>query len=182
MAAGNFNACLDFTLRPDLGGQGPHCTPGDSGGWTAYDVIFPTWLAWCQAHNMPRPTIASFQRIKRTDVVPVYHSWWWNAQVCDDWPLGVDLCVFDFGVGAGPGTSVKVLQSAVGVTPDGVIGPVTHKAVTAFDSDTLIARLTHQDADFYAHCSGANLFLRGWDRRDQARCVAASVMAKEMRA
>jgi len=181
MAAANFNACLEFTLRPDLDGQGPHLSPGDSGGWTAWGVTFATWLGWCQAHNMNRPTIASFQRMKQSDVVPLYRTWFWNAQLCDDWHPGIDLCVFDFGVGAGPGTSIKVLQAAVGVTADGVIGRDTHRAVATFDADTLIARLTHQDADFYAQCSGAKLFLRGWDRRNQERCVAASVMAKGMK-
>jgi lysozyme family protein len=181
MASGNFLPCLNnFTLRPDFDGQGPHKTPGDSGGWTAFGVIFQTWAAWQASHGRGHQTIAEFQLLTQADVAPIYRAWFWDAQHCDDWPLGVDLCVFDFGVGSGPGTSIKVLQSAVGVEADGVVGAVTRAAVAAVDPAMLIARLTHQDAEFYAHCAGAGLFLRGWDRRNDARCAEAAKMAHEM--
>lgn len=174
---GAFDACLDFTLRPDFDGQPAHLTPGDDGGWTAWGVTFATWLAWNQAHGWPRPTIASFQRLGSAAVVPLYRAWFWDATRSDLWAPGVDLCVFDFGVGSGPVTSLRVLQAAVGVAPDGIVGPITRAAVAEADPSVLIDRLTHRDADFYAACSGAGLFLRGWDRRNDARCAAAHAEA-----
>ena len=43
----------------------------------------------------------------------------------DDLPNGLDLCVFDFGVNAGPGRAAKYLQTMIGTVADGGIGPNT---------------------------------------------------------
>ena len=58
----------------------------------------------------------------------IYQSLYWHAMRCDLLPISIALMVFDFGVNAGPGTSVRQLQAAIGVTVDGIVGPVTARA------------------------------------------------------
>ena len=48
---------------------------------------------------------------------------------CDEIPNGLDLCLFDFGVNAGPGRAAKFLQKIIGTTVDGGIGPQTLNAL-----------------------------------------------------
>ena len=55
-------------------------------------------------------------------------------------PSGIDYLVFDFAVNAGCGGSAKVLQRAVGVVPDGGIGPITLAAVNKHDAAELIEK------------------------------------------
>jgi lysozyme family protein len=84
--------------------------------------------------------------------------------------------VFDFGVNAGPRTSVKVLQRAVGVVDDGAIGPKTLaavKAATGLNDALVSARLAH-----YRSLGNFAAFGNGWTNR--TRQVAD--LARGMRA
>jgi lysozyme family protein len=84
--------------------------------------------------------------------------------------------VFDFGVNAGPRTSVKLLQRAAGVVDDGSVGPRTLAAVKAASGliDALVeARLAH-----YRSLANFAAFGNGWTSRtrqvaDLARAMAA---------
>ena len=52
-------------------------------------------------------------------------DYWWKAG-CDLVPDAVKFDLFDTAVNAGPGAAIRMLQRAVGVEPDGVIGPQDH--------------------------------------------------------
>jgi lysozyme family protein len=177
----NFGAALSFGQRPDFDGQGLHNTAGDSGGWTAYGVTLSTFAEFCRRQGRPTPTPHDLGAITHADVAAIYLQFW-DAVRGDQLPCGVDLVAFDFANGSGPHNSIVLLQLAAGVPGDGVFGPATLAAVLRADPDVLIDRLTHRDEDFYAHCASAGLFLRGWDRRAEARCVAAHAEAAAWRA
>ena len=87
----------------------------------------------------------------------------------DDLPSGLDLCVFDFGVNAGPGRAAKYLQTMIGTTPDGGIGPMTLKAVDEYVNQHGLATAieNYQDArqGYYEKLSTFDTFGRGWTRR-----------------
>jgi len=53
----------------------------------------------------------------------------------------VQYYLLDTGVNAGQGTAVKLLQSAVHLTQDGVLGPATAQEVNTCDEHGLIDRL-----------------------------------------
>jgi lysozyme family protein len=73
--------------------------------------------------------------------------------------------VFDFAVNAGVGRSIKTLQSAVGVTPDGGFGPLTMAAVQAIEPQELIERFSQAKEDFYRSLNTFNVFGKGWLHR-----------------
>jgi lysozyme family protein len=87
----------------------------------------------------------------------------------DDLPGGLDLCVFDFGVNAGPGRSAKYLQTMIGTVADGGIGPNTLKAVEAYVSEHGINKSIEnfQEArqGYYEKLNTFDTFGRGWTRR-----------------
>jgi lysozyme family protein len=68
---------------------------------------------------------------------------------CSDLPNGIDLEVFDFGVNAGIRTSIKALQTIVGVTADGSVGPITLAATKAADPHVFIQNFSARRMDYY---------------------------------
>ena len=86
--------------------------------------------------------------------------------------------VFDFAVNAGCGRSAKVLQTAVGVTPDGGIGPLTLTAVKAIPESELIEKFSQAKENFYRSLNTFETFGKGWLNRVAAvKGKATSMLA-----
>ena len=81
----------------------------------------------------------------------------------------MDLCVFDFGVNAGPGRAAKYLQQLIGVTADGGIGPNTLAALKGYLEDHGLQDTieSYQSArqKYYESLSTFATFGKGWTRR-----------------
>jgi type VI secretion system secreted protein VgrG len=117
------------------------------------------------------------QGTRSSAVESFYQAEFWNnwfAQMVSD---DVAKRVFDFGVNAGSGTSVKTLQQAVNalgakVTVDGGWGPLTLAAANAASSAALVhafiaARVAHYQAIAAANPADA-VYLKGWLKRAQS--------------
>ena len=65
----------------------------------------------------------------------MYKKEYWDRVKGDELPSGLEWGVFDFGVKAGTGRAAKNLQSKIGSTPDGGIGPNTLKALGLYIED-----------------------------------------------
>lgn len=105
------------------------------------------------------------------EAMAIYHGDYWKP-VQGDLIVGNELAiqVFDMAVNAGIGAAAKILQTIVGVTADGVIGPVTLRAVDAYPSiDGLLWRYKFERARYYARIVSRNqsqaAFLMGWINR-----------------
>jgi lysozyme family protein len=106
------------------------------------------------------------------DVEPIYKKNYWDKIKGDDLPDGLDLCVFDFGVNAGPGRAAKFLQKLLGVTQDGGIGPQTLGALqSAIGEDVvtqtreMIEKYQSMRQEYYEGLSTFDTFGKGWTRR-----------------
>lgn len=91
-------------------------------------------------------------------------------------PRPLDAAVFDFGVNAGTGTSVKMLQRAINdltsppLKVDGGLGPNTRRGVVqALKSGPLLTKFREQVTAHYrylvAHNGELQQFLNGWLNR-----------------
>lgn len=166
-----FTRALAFTWRPENDGQPLHTTPGDAGGATAWGVTQRTWAAWGRLHPTLPFSVGDATQAQLADLI---HAWFWLPAGAG-LPPGVDLMVFDFGFGSGPGTAARQLQACVGAVPDGRIGPYTLAAVTALDPAALCERLHATQVGFYQGCAGFAEFGRGWIRRADDRLAATVV-------
>ena len=103
------------------------------------------------------------------DVAPIYKKNYWDRMKCDDLPSGLDLCVFDFGVNAGPGRAAKYLQTLVLTKADGGIGPNTlakvQEYVDKFNVKHAIDHYQNNRQKYYEELSTFKTFGRGWTRR-----------------
>ena len=121
MTAVNWQSSLEKILHHE-GGYVNH--PKDPGGETNLGVTKRVYLEHGGTKDMKDLLVE--------DVNPIYKKGYWDKVKGDDLPNGLDLCVFDFGVNAGPGRAAKYLQTMIGTVADGGIGPNTLKAVNTY--------------------------------------------------
>ena len=152
-----FELCLDEVLLKEGGFVND---PRDPGGATNMGITLRTLAAWRHADV----TAEEVEKLGHDEACDIYRANYWNVMRCDDLPRGVDLFVFDFGVNAGPATSVKLLQKVAGAESDGSIGPLTLRAVASSDSRTLIEALTTARLDHYRNLAGYPTFGKGWEK------------------
>ena len=162
----NYDHCLEMILHHE-GGYVNH--PKDPGGETNLGVTKRVWEEHGGTKDMKDLTVE--------DVAPIYKKSYWDRVKGDDLPSGLDLCVFDFGVNAGTGRAAKYLQSMIGTTVDGGIGPNTLKAREAYvQVEGLAATIdTYQSnrQEYYEKLSTFETFGRGWTRRVKETTEAA---------
>ena len=154
----NYDLCLETILHHE-GGYVDH--PDDPGGETNLGVTKKVYEEWGGTKNMKDLTVE--------DVAPIYKKNYWDRVKGDELPSGLDLCVFDFGVNAGTGRAAKYLQSMVGATADGAIGPATLRAVHAYVQieglEHAIGEYQHKRQGYYEGLKHFATFGRGWTRR-----------------
>jgi lysozyme family protein len=102
----------------------------------------------------------------------IYLRDFWAVAKCDALPEGIRFDVFDMAVNSGVTVSIRVVQRAVGATPDGVIGPATLQALAAAEPARLVAKFNGARLAFMAELPTWPSFGRGWCRR-----IASNLMA-----
>ncbi|MFZ9959251.1 MAG: glycoside hydrolase family 108 protein [Candidatus Limnocylindrus sp.] len=148
--------------------------PNDPGGATNLGVTKETWERWV-GHGV---SVDAIRALTVADVTPVYREKYWDRAKCGALPVGIDYCVFDTAVNSGPGRAVKFLQEVVGSTPDGVIGPLTLRAVHVMNPRDVIDRYCGLRLEFLAELPTWPTFGRGWRRRvDEVRRTAQEMLA-----
>ena len=177
-AADRFTTCLAFTWQTDNDGQSYHVTPGDHGGPTAWGVTLAAFQAWRVGQHKPAPTAADLRTTSKSELSTLIRANYWNSVQADHLPLGVDLLVYDFGFGSGPGTSVTQLQRVLvgmgcSLVLDGQLGPMTLAAAAKVNRHDLAGHLGERHAAFYQSLQQFNLFGRGWLRRNTERVKLA---------
>lgn len=164
-----FNAAVDFTLRSEgvLSNN-----PNDSGGLTKFGVTQATWTAYLShvagGVSLPR----SVAQITVDQAIDCYHIVFWNETGIVTLPRELQGPAFDCAVNSGPALAIKAIQSAVGVTADGQLGPATLAKVTTLQpsalrkvrNDAVTYRLIF-DADLVQHNAKDVTFIEGWVRR-----------------
>lgn len=167
----NYEHCLELILHHE-GGYVNH--PKDPGGETNLGVTKRVYEEWGGTKDMKDLTVE--------DVAPIYEKNYWGRVKGDDLPAGLDLCVFDFAVNAGPGRAAKYLQRMIGTTVDGGIGPNTLRAVHNYiEEEGLEAAInTYQKnrQSYYEKLSTFETFGRGWTRRVVETTSSAQKLAK----
>ena len=154
----NWDDALKHILRYE-GGYVNH--PADPGGMTNLGVTKRVWEEWT---GKPA-TEADMRGLTPAMVAPLYTRRYWDLIRGDDLPSGVDLCVVDCAVNAGVGRAAKLLQFAVGATPDGQIGPATLAAVAKMDAKKLIEHYCDLREEFYKGLDTFPTFGKGWMAR-----------------
>src|SRR5690625_2563288 len=95
----------------------------------------------------------------------IYRKDYWKASGADKLPPSVGFQLLDGAVNSGIRRATQWLQRAAGVADDGIIGPITRRAIVAADPADLVMRFLAERLDFMTGLSTWPKFGRGWARR-----------------
>ena len=131
--------------------------PDDKGGLTRFGIA--------QNYN-PDVDVA---RLTRDQAELRYLTNYFYPASCEDLPRPIAIAVFDASVNHGSITAVKLLQSALRVKADGLIGPITIAAIESRNQQQLLIDfLSHRALRYHeiaAETPSQTKFIRGWMRR-----------------
>lgn len=120
--------------------------PVDSGGPTMVGVTIATYTAYRRRKKRPVPSVKDLKAISYDEWIDILKTMFWDKMRADEISNQsiANLCVNTIW-GSGPGY-IKIIQGVVGVDCDGIVGPITIKAIN---------ENPHPE----------DLFQRLWDRR-----------------
>lgn len=104
------------------------------------------------------------KNLTREQAIQIYFKDYWKPIKADFMDRGIALQLFDMAVNAGVSQASKLIQRIVGVKDDGVIGPITLRAINNYNGDInmeyLIARV-----NYYSSLDNVKIFGAGWVNR-----------------
>ena len=157
MTASNFSASLKLVLQSEGGNDDD---PADHGGRTSRGITQREYDAW--RHEKGAAPLDVWQA-PQEDVDLIYHDEYWMPN-CDLLPIGTDYMFFDMAVNAGPHEAAILLQRALGVNPDGRIGPITRQTIAKASAPILIINYSAVKSAFYRSLHQPK-YLKGWLNR-----------------
>lgn len=146
---GDFQRCMDLIL-PEEGGTAHH--PQDPGGLTKYGI---------SQRAYPHLDIAT---LTLEDAKALYRRDYWGKIRGDQLPVGLDLLVLDAAINQGASTAIKLLQEAMGLSRDGIPGPLTLSRASDALPDILLEFCALR-AWRYEINPHEDVFGKGWFRR-----------------
>lgn len=131
--------------------------PQDPGGETNWGITKRTAMANGYTGNMKTMT--------RQQAYEIYRRAFWLRYNCEQMPDAVAYQFFDAAVNHGFGNASRMLQRAVGVLDDGIIGKYSLEAINRNPiSDTLMV-LNGERLNFYTRLKNFDRFGKGWVNR-----------------
>jgi lysozyme family protein len=149
----NFDEAFDRLLGHE---GGYSFNPSDPGGETMFGVTARVARANGYTGDM--------RALPRDKAKEIYRTKYWAPVRADDLPSALRFDVFDSAVNSGPAQAIEWLQEAVGVEPDGKIGPMT-LAAAAGAGPSAVARFNGARLQFMTNLPTWGAFGRGWARR-----------------
>lgn len=132
------------------GGDKVHSLPNDPGGLTKYGISQKAY---------PDLDIKSITYDQASEIY--FKDYWEKYRIYElSYPLA--LCVFDSAVNQGPGTAIRLLQRALGVKEDGILGPKTVQSANEKDQAELVINYLSHRAMHYSRLGTFSSFGRGW--------------------
>lgn len=130
----DFAPAFEKTLLAE-GGYKLTTVADDKGGQTYAGITRrsnPLWKGWAWIDAGKTPESQAVREL--------YRAQYWDRVRGDELPQKIAESLFDSAVNMGVTTAVKLAQLVAGTTPDGVIGEVTIKALSATAPEVFVAQ------------------------------------------
>ncbi len=116
-----------------------------------------------------QPTIDEVKRLTLVTASMIYRRFYWDELGLDQFPPKLAIAIFDQAVNRSPYNAALTLQTVLGVTQDGRIGPRTLAAVKARDERMLVWKYCRESLGSYVrivqYAPAKSVFLAGWINR-----------------
>lgn len=166
----NFDACLAVVLRNEGGWSDD---PQDPGGATESGITLETYSEW-----LGRPATDAELENLSSAVEAIYHDLYWQKVCGDLLPKGIDLMTFDIAVNSGPRRATEIMQEALGVTADGIIGARTRAVLAEAQALAVVASMRTLREKFYRSLAGFGHDGNGWlARNNRTSAIAVGMVA-----
>lgn len=145
---------FDSAFHLVIGHEGGYVNnPRDPGGETKYGIS-----------KREYPNL-SIKNLTLGDAKQIYRNDYWDRLQLDQLPDAIRFDLFDAAVNSGLTTAAKLLQRAVKVADDGVIGSITISAANAMNPETLDKRLSGYRLLYLTEIKAWPVFGKGWVKR-----------------
>ncbi|WP_230369134.1 glycoside hydrolase family 108 protein [Paludibacterium denitrificans] len=140
---------FDEAFESLIGHEGGYVNnPADPGGETKFGI---------SKRSYPGVDIKS---LTLDQAKAIYLRDFWKSVGCDAVPLTAAFDLFDMAVNSGVKRAITTLQTAAAVTADGILGPVTLRAVAAMPGATLVARFNGARLNFMTNLATGQPLVR----------------------
>ena len=129
----------------------------DPGGETNWGVTKRTAQANGYTGDMKTMT--------RQQAYEIYHRAFWVRYQCDQMPPAIAYQFFDAAVNHGFGNASRMLQRAVGVLDDGIIGKYSLEAINRNPIYDTLMVLNGERLNFYTRLEKFDRYGKGWVNR-----------------
>lgn len=149
----DWEQAIAFVLKAE---GGYTVDPNDHGGETNFGI---------SKRSYPSEDIKNMTEGRAREI---YERDFWQTCSCDDLPSPLSIAVFDAAVNQGVGSAKRMLQIALGVTVDGIIGEKTISAAYKSGEDGVrrfLAQRMAQYARIVLRDSTQEVFLDNWSNR-----------------
>jgi lysozyme family protein len=160
-----FDRAFEFTLGHE-GGFSDH--PADNGGATKYGVT----IATLAKHRRRAVSIDDVKALTLAEAKTIYKKHYWDALNLDAFADSLEILsiiLFDQAVNRGVVTVARQLQTTVGTSVDGHIGPKTISAIKMMTQKRVAYNFVKASQISYATIVKDNaaqrVFIVGWLRR-----------------
>lgn len=153
-----------IVMNPEIEGGAKYTNdPRDPGGPTKYGI---TLRFLKLIHHRPLLLNEEYVRnLSEAEAMEVYYKHFWLEFKCDQLPPSIGLAMFDGCINQNAQDLEKYLQRALGVEPDGVIGPKTLAKAKTCDQKRVLKEFMALRALRYALSPNDKVFGHGWFRR-----------------
>ncbi|AUT33925.1 glycoside hydrolase family 108 protein [Acinetobacter baumannii] len=149
---------FDEVFERTIGHEGGYVNnPKDPGGETNWGITIKT--------ARENGYIGSMRYMKRDQAKEIYRKAYWERAKCAQYNSAIGFQMFDAAVNHGIGNAIRMLQRAVGVADDGVVGDITLGAINKKSLDDVLVLFNAERLEFYAKLKTFSEFGRGWTRR-----------------
>jgi lysozyme family protein len=145
-----FETAIEFVLSYEGGYSNDPADPGGETRWGISKRAYPD---------------LNIKTLTREAAIALYRRDYWERCRCDALPPAIAFLLFDSAVNQGAGKAIRIMQQALGVAADGVIGSATINAASKAKENVAVAEFVARRCAAYAMTPNVQRFGLGWMRR-----------------